>query len=558
MIEALTPQVLFVSMLPIIAGSSLLGLLISILLLAAYRRSVLRTMLQRSGGALAPDGATAVDCAARIDEAPVGPAGAALYERALQMVRLNAWRTCAAGFAFALVIALAGSMAFTELRTPARFALLLWLCSWPLLLALWLTAPAGRRTRMIVVAAYFALLVLAALVSIVVAEASIRWLGASVLDSLYVVNPPQMLAGWILANGPPTALLLLFTNRRVRAVGPLVLGFATALTSGLMAALLFLMTPGGLGLVKYVEQAGGISERRVLVGCAILVLTGSGAAGWAFVRWIKDVYVRKQASDRSLTLDALWLLFASWYAMTLAIAGLAWVLIGALGFAVYKAAAAWVRGLHGAADRPSQTRGLVFLRVFSLGPRSDRLFDAIARYWRHLGCIDLITGPDVAHSTVQPHQLLDFLAGRLATHFITGAEALDARMQHRDTAPDLDGCFRVNNFFCHADTWEQALPRLVQGGDVVLMDLRNFSERNAGCVHELRHLAGFVPLRRCVLVIDDSTDQAFLRQTLTRAWRAMPAHSPNWSASPADFCQFHLASTAKSLRELVRCLCDAA
>ena len=44
-------------------------------------------------------------------------------------------------------------------------------------------------------------------------------------------------------------------------------------------------------------------------------------------------------------------------------------------------------------------------------------------HWRRIGSIQLITGPDVAHSTVQPHQLLDFLTGRLERHFIGDARS---------------------------------------------------------------------------------------------------------------------------------------
>lgn len=102
--------------------------------------------------------------------------------------------------------------------------------------------------------------------------------------------------------------------------------------------------------------------------------------------------------------------------------------------------------------------------------------------------MQLITGPDGAHSTVQPHQLLDFIAGRLAGHFIADRGTLDARMNLQDRAADRDGWLRVNNYFCRADAWQAVLARLVGEGDVILMDLRSFSSRNARCVHELRHL----------------------------------------------------------------------
>jgi len=90
------------------------------------------------------------------------------------------------------------------------------------------------------------------------------------------------------------------------------------------------------------------------------------------------------------------------------------------------------------------------------------------------------------------------------------------------------------------------------------MDLRNFSAENAGCVHELQHLVGYVPLRRCVLVVDKTTDLAFLRQTLEDAWLGMPAQSPNRLALSSEVKLHHLGSGAQSLRDLLQRLCDAA
>lgn len=557
MIEELTPIVLAISMLEVIAVSAILSLLISVLVLAAYRRRVLGAMAQHAGDAPAPepDKAGIADRAVNFaGQLPAHPAGAALYQRVLLAARGAAWRIALGGFSFALVIAFAASLAFAELPTATLFVLALWIASWPIVLALVLAMPPSRRLRLAAVGGYFALFLVGAIVS----EVATRWFGTGAAGYLHSITPPQMLAGWLVANGPPTVFLLLFVNRRVRAIGPLVLSFATALSSGLMATYLLLMTPAGWRWLELAANALGLSMPTVLAILAIIVLSLGGMVGWGFLKWIRSAYLRKQVNDRSLTLDALCLLFASWYAMALVLADLAWVLAGLLAFAAGKATATWAGRRFAGGDAPGQPHGLVFLRVFSLGARSDRLFDAIARYWRYIGSIDLITGPDIAHSTVQPHQLLDFLAGRLATHFVASATTLHERMRQRDTAPDRDGWFRVNNFFCHADTWERVLPRLVQGGAVVLMDLRNFSGYNAGCVHELRHLVSFVPLRRCVLVVDETTDQAFMRQTLEQAWQAMPEQSPNRSALSSDVNLHHLDSGAQSLRELLQRLCNAA
>lgn len=554
MIEELTEIVLATSMLLVIAVASILSLLISALVLAAYRRRVLGAMAQRAGDAPAPepDKAGIADGAVNFaGQLPAHPAGAALYQRVLLAARGAAWRIVLGGFGFALVMASATSLAFAELPTGTLFVLALWIASWPIVLALVLATPPSRRLRFAAVAGYFALFLVGAIVS----EVATPWSGTGYLNR---ITPPQMLAGWLVANGTPTVLLLLFVNRRVRAIGPLVLGFATTLSSGFMATYLLLMTPAGWRWLELAANALGLSPFTILAILAIIVLLLGGMVGWGFLKWIRSAYLRKQVNDRSLTLDALCLLFASWYAMALALAGLAWVLVGGLAFAAGKAITAWAGRRFAGVDTPGPPRGLVFLRVFSLGARSDRLFDAIARYWRHIGSIDLITGPDIAHSTVQPHQLLDFLSGRLATHFIASAGTLDERLRQRDTAPDRDGWFRVNNFFCHADTWERALPRLVQGGAVVLMDLRNFSGKNAGCLHELRHLVCFVPLRRCVLVVDETTDQAFLHQTLEDAWQAMPEQSPNSSALSPEVNLHHLGAGPQSLLALLQRLCDAA
>lgn len=556
MIEELTEIVLATSMLLVIAVASILSLLISALVLAAYRRRVLGAMAQRAGDAPAPepDKAGIADGAVNFaGQLPAHPAGAALYQRVLLAARGAAWRIVLGGFGFALVMASATSLAFAELPTGTLFVLALWIASWPIVLALVLATPPSRRLRLAAVAGYFALFVVGAIVS----EVATQRLGTAA-GYLHNIAPPQMLAGWLVANGPPTVLLLLFVNRRVRAIGPLVLGFATALSSGFMATYLLLMTPAGWRWLVLAANALGLSPFTILAILAIIVLWLGGMVGWGFLKWIRSAYLHKQVNDRSLMLDALCLLFASWYAMALVLAGLGWVLAGGLAFAAGKVTTAWAGRRLAGVDAPGPPRGLVFLRVFSLGARSDRLFDAIARYWRYIGSIDLITGPDIAHSTVQPHQLLDFLAGRLATHFVASATTLDERLRQRDTAPDRDGWFRVNNFFCHADTWERALPRLVQGGAVVLMDLRNFAGHNAGCAHELRHLVGFVPLRRCVLVVDETTDQAFLHQTLEDAWKAMPAQSPNRAALSSEVNLHHLGAGPQSLLALLQRLCDAA
>ena len=50
--------------------------------------------------------------------------------------------------------------------------------------------------------------------------------------------------------------------------------------------------------------------------------------------------------------------------------------------------------------------------------------------------------------------------------------------------------------------------------DAVLMDLRDFSKKRAGCAFELQQLGQRIDTRRLVLAVDASTDREFLATNL--------------------------------------------
>ena len=134
-----------------------------------------------------------------------------------------------------------------------------------------------------------------------------------------------------------------------------------------------------------------------------------------------------------------------------------------------------------ATDAPPAV-SLLLLRVFSLGKRSEELFDAVTRHWRYLGNVQLITGPDLATATVEPHEFLAFLSGKLDLQFIDGPETLARRVNALDSLPDFDGRFRVNDFCCHDDTWRMTLERLVGESDWCSWICGDFRRRAAGVV----------------------------------------------------------------------------
>jgi len=370
-------------------------------------------------------------------------------------------------------------------------------------------AASTRTARLAVTAGYFTLLAL---------------IGTAITVLSPAAGPLALASVWLLTNGPPTLLLLAFLNRRVRAVGPLVVAFMIAVLLGTQIALsladeearlLFLVEIGSwFGL-----DAVGIFLAIVLVGAAVFAV-----AGWIAVTWIRRRYETGAISDESLEIDAVWLVFGFSSAVNLAFEGRLWILMAVLAFAAHKTVAR--AGFALRRREPGRSPpSLLVLRVFALGARSERLFDSVQRHWRHLGPVSVIAGPDLATSTVEPHEFLDFVSGRLARRFIDGPSALDRRLAETVPRRDRDGRFRVAEFFCHDRVWRTVFRRLAAQSDAVLMDLRGFGAGHSGCVFEVQTLVRSVRLGKIVLVHDDTTDRALLEQAAQQAWaeRRAPA-----------------------------------
>jgi hypothetical protein len=362
------------------------------------------------------------------------------------------------------------------------------------------------------------------------------------------------IAGWLLlrslVGGTSAGAALthwLNTNATGRFLAPVLarpIGMLLARpVSALVGMFIILAVAGAIVVVAVFESDEDTSVLLLtilklgIVGDVVLLLLvmaiPTGIVGWLLLRGIGNLYRARRISDQSIMIDSVWLMFSMLQSPTTGAArehvGLtAAIAIGA--FAAYRLTATvgfWL--LRAAADNDAQAPTLLLLRVFSLGRRSERLFAGFTKLWRHIGSVRMIAGPDLATSTVEPHEFLDFLAGRLQRRFITGPDTFERRLRETEQRRDIDGRFRIANFFCHDDTWQMALRSLVERySDVVLMDLRGFSERNRGCVFEITELLDVAPLHQIVLVVDRTTNHHFLAQTLADAWATVTKASPNW------------------------------
>lgn len=536
----------------VLISAAILALVVSLLILWRYRSTVIKSMRRPSRSPiLAPSGHIPPDephrppdTALMFDFVSAAAKSNQLYRWARRRPWLAALIYAIAGAGFAATMTTAFLLSTKMALLPWRFLYLTWVNAWPVVLTTNLVATVRRRGQMIVLAIY--------LVGGIA-------LSGSLLDRSPDLTIVQLTYLWFNANAIPSLLLLLFLNRRIRAVGPLVL---VLMIFGAAGAMLLVSVAGDhpklLRAISDFAHSLGLGATGTTWALYLLGFTLFGIAGWLILDSLRQMYERKQISDQTVTVDAFWLLFGIVNSIGLVFQGVRWMFSGLVAFVIFKVLTAiGFRLLHASGFFAGPR--LLLLRVFALGRRSERLYHALDKRWRTVGSIQMIAGPDLATTTVEPHEFLDFIAGKLPRRFIDSGQSLDLRISQMDVDADGDGRFRVSEFFCHEDTWKLALGRLADDSDAVLMDLRGFSENNAGCIYEINELFNLVPLQRIVFVVDDSTDQEFMRETMKRAWRQIKERSPNRRLTPARVSLVQLSRwNAEGLRTLLYAISVAA
>lgn len=352
----------------------------------------------------------------------------------------------------------------------------------------------------------------------------------------------QPILFWGLSMAPMMIPFLVF-NQFIRAtVGPLFINIGLVMSLSTFVIMdLVLHTFPGVWLVGRIKGIIG-GTKPTLAVLMVISLTLSAVVGWFALLWIVRRYRRRQLSDQTFLFDALWLsvsLIVSFFLMDSDHPFC--YLLGLLPFALYKITVGY--GLRRLAVRaePLPKARLLFLRVFGSSSRSEKLFDLLAARWRYAGSIQLISATDVARGRFAPDEFLDFLSGRFAAAYIGTSTDLDRRLTGLALRPDPDGRYRIDEFFCRADTWQQTVSRLMAQSELVAMDLRAFTFERKGCISELGALIDEVPLQRVVLLIDQTTDEPLLRRTLADLWQKMNPQSPNAASGTAQVRMIDLA-----------------
>jgi hypothetical protein len=488
--------------------------ILSMLVLRRYRRAVSRSMLAtapggaepaiimssegrgplqpRPGGASAPVIAVPAESRAEASAAD-GP----WWPLARQRMRSLCYVYVAAGLASGLVAAIVSLEAQGVPPVPRLLAVLVVVFAWPVVPTVLAVVAATRLTTALMWIGYL-LLILLLLVG--------TNIGITVILELL----------WLTVL-PAAVLLFALTGRNVRAVGPFLALPVLIAVAGLTASP-WLAWP-------LVEAGASVVVAGAIVTVAVLLVA---LTGLAYLWWSAQQYARKRASDQMVQVSQWWFSITVWESAFLLNSGLRWTLAFWLAYLAFRLVTAVGLGLRRRAGAGAPLR-LLLLRVFEGQRRSERLLRRLSASWRHLGAVQMIAGPDLAAATLEPHEFLDSLRGRLNRQFVVDTEDLRRRLTQLDLGADPDGRYRVNELFCHDNTWRAALQELVHISDCVLLDLRGFTVARQGVIYEITQLVELVPLRRVLVLSDDTTDHGLLRTVLDTAWRGIGPASPNWA-----------------------------
>jgi hypothetical protein len=518
----LSSQAVTGTALGLIAGAAVLTFPVAFLILWRYQRAVARAMGPSGTEAPPPSAANNPDLRAErpplvVDTVAPPEVGARTGQTRLPGLAVQAVYV-AAGLACALAMGICTLLIDPLARsTPLRVATVTMLDLWPLVIATPLILGLDRRCRMATYALYFALV---QAVFFVVSLGSLS---------------DRLTAGaraFIGIHGLMTVFVILVLNSRIRSIGPIVMALALMALTGVAAVVLgFGSSPAFVQAVAHTGSALGLGEGAIIPVSLALGFVVTLGIGVFMVRGLARLYARGVLSDQMITVGSIFLLFGVTEGLPFGFVHPALVLLGPAIFVLFVIVATLGFALI-RRQRPSQDPpGLLVLRVFALGRASRRLFEMMGTRWRFRGPVRLIGGPDLATATVEPGQLLTFLAGQLQTSFVHDAAKLQARLEKLDRPSDPDGRYRVAELLCRDRIWRSALRALAARSQVVFMDLRSFSRQSAGCTFEIQALLDLVELDRILIAVDRTTDAAFLREVVQEAWGRVEASSPNVGAT---------------------------
>jgi hypothetical protein len=275
---------------------------------------------------------------------------------------------------------------------------------------------------------------------------------------------------------------------------------------------------------------------------ACFLLAAAGCLLHFGLKGVKRSYIHKWINDYQLNADAIVIIFNINYAIALYDVNPNVALFTLLAFPVYKLGTYFAFYFLRKRRIKQNSPTLLILRVFDLGDESKQFFERILRHWRYAGSTQMISGPDLALTTIEPHEIIAYIHGDLENNFCYDELSIKRNIASLDREPDIDSTHRVNELFCRNANWKQVLDLLAKKSDIVLMDIRRFSEKYQGCRYEVDALVRMVDLRKVLFIYDHRTDMTFTKTCFREALSNADSQSINRINMP-NINLFHYHAT---------------
>ncbi len=199
---------------------------------------------------------------------------------------------------------------------------------------------------------------------------------------------------------------------------------------------------------------------------------------------------------------------------------------------------------------------LLVLRVFGSSRSAVLTFDRLIRFWRKFGLHFTIDDPDFARHRYRFFQFrtltqffLVFFAGVISpwaslTIFalivindwygliirrpVRDQEHARQRIQQVMAKPrHTDGTFKDLRMVAYMNTWKLIVDEFVKVADVVLFDVREYTEQRKGAQYEVDFIFDTFPADKVVFLRNADSDQEAIHRLILDRWAQLREGSPN-------------------------------
>ena len=180
---------------------------------------------------------------------------------------------------------------------------------------------------------------------------------------------------------------------------------------------------------------------------------------------------------------------------------------------------------------------ITYLRLFN---NQYRHVSFVKGAWREFGTVSMLRSA-VSMTTKEAQRAR---ASGIESLFVTTRPQLESQLAAVGTAPDYGssrvdagptrvrvrdryGAYPMRSVLCANATWRAAVDRLIEGADLVVLDLSGYTDRRAGTRYELQRVLDRVPAERLIFLADPMSKNKILEEAISDAWAHMSASSPN-------------------------------